>query len=235
MYLTFDIGTTSIKVALFDPEGRLAAKAIRDCVLQTPDINWYEADPELYWRAVVEGSREVLSRSGIAPREIKTVSGCSQGETVIFLDGEGRPTRPAMVWLDLRAREEARELSGLATLDELYTLTGQTDFDPTWSACKVLWVKKHQPEVFAKTRRLLLVEDYIVWRLSGRACSSPNLLSSSLFVDVRSRRYWNRFVDYLGLAPLLPEIIESGEVVGPISGAAAAEMGLLPGSDAGRV
>ncbi len=230
MYLTFDIGTTSIKVALFDPEGRLAAKAIRDCVLQTPDINWYEADPELYWRAVVEGSREVLSRSGIAPREVKTVSGCSQGETVIFLDGEGRPTRPAMVWLDLRAREEARELSGLATLDELYTLTGQTDFDPTWSACKVLWVKKHQPEVFAKTRRLLLVEDYIVWRLSGRACSSPNLLSSSLFVDVRSRRYWNRFVDYLGLAPLLPEIIESGEVVGPISGAAAAEMGLLPGT-----
>ena len=188
MYLTFDIGTTSVKMVLYGPDGRLAAKAIRDCALDSPDINWYEADPEMYWRAVVDGTREVIESSGVDMREIRTVSGCSQGETVVFLDGAGKPTRPAMVWLDLRAREEAEELSALATRDELYAVTGQTDFDPTWSACKVLWVKKRQREVFARTKRLFLVEDYIVWRLSGRACTTPNLLSSSLFVDVRSRR-----------------------------------------------
>jgi xylulokinase len=226
MYLTFDIGTTSVKMVLYGPDGRLAAKAIRDCALDSPDINWYEADPEMYWRAVVDGTSEVIEKSGVDRREIRTVSGCSQGETVVFLDGAGRPTRPAMVWLDLRAREEAEELSALATRDELYTVTGQTDFDPTWSACKVLWVKKRQREVFARTKRLFLVEDYIVWRLSGRACTTPNLLSSSLFVDVRSRRYWDRFVDYLGVAPLLPGIIEPGDIVAPVSAGAAAELGL---------
>jgi sugar (pentulose or hexulose) kinase len=230
MYLTFDIGTTSVKVVLYGRDGRLVAKAIRDCVLDTPDINWYEADPDMYWRAVVEGSREVLAAPGAERGAIRAISGCSQGETVVFLDASGRPTRPAMVWLDLRAREEAEELSALASRDELYAVTGMTDYDPTWSACKVLWVKKRQSEVFARTKTLLLVEDYITWRLTGRACSTPNLMSSSLFMDVRTRRYWSRFVDYLGVASMLPGIIETGASVGGLSAAAAEELGLDPGT-----
>jgi xylulokinase len=228
MYLCFDIGTTSVKIALYGRDGRLVAKAIRDCVLDCPSINWYEADPEAYWRAVVEGTREALAASGSRAGEIRAVAGCSQGETIVFLDERGAPTRPAISWLDLRAREEAVELSALASRDELYTITGQTDFDSTWSACKVLWVKKHQPEAFARTRRLFLVEDYIVWRLSGRACASPNLLSSSLFGNLLTRGYWDRLVDYVGVGRLLPEIVESGDTVGNIGAAAAAELGLDP-------
>jgi xylulokinase len=226
MYLTFDIGTTSVKVVLYDRDGRLKGKVIHNYTLATPAVNWYEAEPDVYWDAVVAGTREILATSDVHPREIRAVSGCSQGETVIFLGADGRPVRPAMVWLDLRARAESDELSGLATRDELYKVTGQTDFDPTWSAAKVLWVKKNQPEVFRKTTLFLLVEDYITWRLTGRACSTPNLLSSSLFVDVHAHRYWNRFVDYLGIAERLPELIEPGDMVGTLSKSAAAEMGL---------
>lgn len=229
MYLCFDIGTTSVKVAVIDRGGRVLAKAIRDCVLKSPEVNWYEIDAELWWKAVVEGSREVLAAPGVDRRSIRGISGCSQGETVIFLDAEGRQTRPAMVWLDLRAREEAEELSALAPLDELFATTGQTGYDPTWSACKILWVKRHEAEAFARTRRLLLVEDYMTWRLTGRATASPNLLSSSLFVDVRTGRYWERFVGYLGVAELLPEILAPGAIVGPLLPAVAAELGLAPG------
>jgi xylulokinase len=226
MYLTFDIGTTSVKTALYKNDGRLVAKAIRDCILNSPEVNWYEAEADTYWRAVVDGTREILSSSAVNPREIQAISGCSQGETVLFLDKNGNSARPAMVWLDLRARDEAKELSALASRDELYAVTGQTDYDPTWSACKVLWVKKHQPELFSRTKKILLVEDYIVWRLSGRMCSSPNLLSSTLFIDIHTKRYWDRFIDYLGVSSLLPEIVESGELVGPISAVAAGELGL---------
>jgi xylulokinase len=228
MYLTFDIGTTSVKVVLYARDGRLLHKAIRNYTLCTPAVNWYEVDPDVYWDSVVSGTREILSVAGIDPHEIKTVSGCSQGETVIFLGEDGRPVRPAIVWLDLRARAETEELAGMASVDTLYRVTGQTGFDPTWSAIKVLWVKKNQPDVFRRTRRILLVEDYITWRLTGRACSSPNLLSSSLFVDVHRRAWWSLYVDYLGIAELLPELIETGERVGTLTRAAAAALGLDP-------
>ncbi|MFZ4615058.1 MAG: xylulokinase [Rectinemataceae bacterium] len=226
MYLCFDIGTTSVKIVLYDQGGVLVAKAIIDCALESPKVNWHELDPELWWKAVVEGCSSVMASSGCRPEEVRSVSGCSQGETLVFLDEAGRPTRPAISWLDLRARSETEELSSLASRDELFAATGQTDFDPTWSACKVLWVKRHQAEVFARTRRILLVEDYIVWRLTGRACSSPNLLSSSLFIDLRSAGYWHKLVDHVGVAHMLPEIVASGSRVGTLSTAAAAELGL---------
>jgi xylulokinase len=228
VYLTFDIGTTSVKVVLYARDGALLAKSIRGYSLATPAVNWYEADPDAYWAAVVDGTRQILSTTAVDPGEIRSISGCSQGETVIFLAEDGRPTRPALVWLDLRARAESEELSTLASRDELYRMTGQTDFDPTWTAAKVLWVKRHEPEVFRRTTRLLLVEDYITWRLTGRACSTANLLSSSLFADVHHRRYWERFVDFLGIAQLLPEIIEPGDLVGTLAPAAAAALGLDP-------
>src|SRR5208283_270146 len=120
----------------------------------------------------------------------------------------------------------AAELSTVATRDELYRVTGQTDFDPTWSAAKVLWVKNNEPDIFRNTARFMLVEDYITWRLTGRACSTPNLLSSSLFVDVHAHRYWDRFLDYLGIAGRLPELVEPGDLVGTLSKSAAGELGL---------
>ncbi len=230
MYLTFDIGTTSVKVVLYAPDGRLIRKVIGNYSLATPAVNWYEADPGIYWGAVRDGTKEILASTRIDPKDIRAIAGCSQGETVVFLDAEGSPVRPAMVWLDLRARAESVELASLATRDELYLVTGQTDFDPTWSAAKVLWVKRHQPDVFRRTARLLLVEDYITWRLTGRACTTPSLLSSSLFLDVHSRRYWDRYVDYLGIAGRLPEIIESGALVGTVAPGAAEELGLDPGT-----
>jgi xylulokinase len=228
MYLTFDIGTTSVKVVLFGRDGRLAAKVIKNYTLATPAVNWYEADPELYWRTVVDGTREILKKTGVSPREIRSLSGCSQGETVIFLDAAGLPVRPAIVWLDQRARSEVEELSALTSQDELYRITGLTEVDPTWSATKVLWVKKNQPEVFRRTARLLLVEDYITWKLTGRVCSTANLLSSTLFVDVHGRRYWSRFVEHLGVEGLLPEILEPGDPVGTLAAEAARELGLEP-------
>lgn len=94
MYLAFDVGTTSVKTALFDGQGRLLGKTIRSCALDTPRVDWYEVDPSVYWKAVTEGFAEILRTSGVDPKSVRAISGCSQGETIVLLDPHG-PARAA--------------------------------------------------------------------------------------------------------------------------------------------
>jgi len=226
MYLTFDVGTTSVKTALFDRQGRLRAKAIQDYALATPRADWVEADPSAYWAAVLAGFRQTLRASGVDPKQVRSISGCSQGETVIFLDREDRPVRPAIVWLDNRARAEAEELKRAIAPEEFYRTTGCTDIEPTWSVLKILWVKKHEPAALARTAKILLVEDYIVYLLTGRFCSTPTLLHSTGLLDIHARKYWAKTAGYAGVEKLLPEIVETGSVAGRIKPALADELGL---------
>lgn len=156
MYLTFDVGTTSVKVVLYEHNGRLIDKVIRNYSLETTALNWYEEDPEIYWEAVVKGIQEIIARQRVPASAIQSLSGCSQGETVIFLDKRDVPVRPAIVWLDQRARAEVEELSRFISNEELYRVTGLTEMDVTWSAAKILWVKHNEPEVFAAPRSFSL-------------------------------------------------------------------------------
>jgi xylulokinase len=226
MYLAFDVGTTSVKTALYDREGRLLHKVIRDYRLESPRLDWYELDPEIYWRSVREGFQEALHASGVRAYEVKAVCGCSQGETVVLLDRSGRPLRPAIVWYDNRSRGEVEELKSLIDGEELYRRTGLLEMEPTWSAPKLLWVKKHEPEVFKRIRKILLVEDYIVYRLTGRAVTSTSLISTSALVDIHERTYWGATVDHIGLREMLPEIVEETAPVGYVYRDVAGELGL---------
>ena len=144
MYLTFDVGTTSVKTALYSREGNKIYKVIKNYGLNSPHVEWYEVEPETYWSAVYEGFREILAKSGIAPADIKSISGCSQGETIIFLDSDGSSVRPAIVWYDNRARKEADELKVIMETGEFYKVTGMLEMNPMWSAPKILWVKNNE-------------------------------------------------------------------------------------------
>lgn len=226
MYLTFDVGTTSVKTALFDSRGNLIQRVIRDYRLNSPRVGWYEVDPEMYWNSVMEGFREIASKNPVLIKEVKTISGCSQGETIIFLDKKGRPVRPAIVWYDNRAREEVEFFRGSITEQELYKMTGLSEFDPMWSANKILWVKKHEPEKFKVIDRIMLVEDFIVYKLTGVASSSASLLATSMLVDIHKREYWNKVIDSLEVRDKLPEIIDEGSIVGRVRGEIADDLGM---------
>jgi xylulokinase len=226
MYLAFDVGTTSVKTALFDRQGRLLAKAIKNYSLDTPQVDWYEVDPELYWQAVLEGFRQTLQAARVDPKGIRAISGCSQGETVIFLDAQDRPVCPAIVWLDNRPRKEVEELKGSIGPEEFYRTTGCLDIEPTWSVLKILWLRNNEPANFGKIARIFLVEDYIVYRLTGRFCSTPTLLHSSGLLDIHRRRYWAKTAGYAGAEKLLPEIVEVGSVAGRLKSELADELGL---------
>ena len=226
MYLTFDVGTTSVKTALFDRRGRLAAKSIRGYALATPHADWVEADPGAYWAAVLAGFRETLAACGADAKQVRTICGCSQGESIVFLDREDRPVRPAIVWLDNRARAQTEELKRRIGTEEFYRTTGCTDIEPTWSVLKILWVKQHEPGLLARTARILLLEDYVTYLLTGRFCSTPTLLHSTGLLDIHARSWWDKTAGYAGVEHLLPEIVEVGSRVGRLKAALADELGL---------
>lgn len=226
MYLTFDVGTTAVKTALYDRAGRLRYKVTKDYRLHSPVVGWYEVNPEIYRQSVVAGFQEIVAQSGVSASEITMIAGCSQGETVIFLDKDDAPVRPAMVWIDSRARKEVDEIKALVDAEEFFQTTGLLEIEPAWSALKILWVKNNQPEVFRKTAKFLLVEDYITYELTGQFVSSASLLSTSALIDVHRKTYWRKTVDYLGIADQLPTILAEGSLVGQIRPAVAEQIGL---------
>jgi xylulokinase len=226
MYLTFDVGTTSVKTVLYDRNGKLLYKVIRDYDLESPQLDWYELDPEIYWTSVLDGFREVIQKSGVKPSDIRTISGCSQGETFILLDADDRPLRPAIVWYDNRAREEVEQMGEIIDDVEFYRTTGLTEMETTWSAFKVLWVRENEPGVFKRIAKILLVEDYILYRLTGRYVTSMSLNCSTGFVDIQKGVYWTKMVDHIGIEGMLPPIIEEGSVVEKVKPALTDELGL---------
>ncbi len=226
MYLTFDVGTTSVKTALFDTGGKLLAKAIQNYSLDTPQVDWYEVEPEVYWQAVRIGFQETISKSGVDPKRIVSICGCSQGETIVFLDRVDRSVRPAIVWIDNRPREETEELKARISSEEFHRATGCVEIEPTWSVQKIAWLKKHETENFRKIDKIMLVEDYIVYSLTGRFLSTPTLMHSTGMFDIQAGKYWSKTVSPLEIEDKLPPIVEVGSIVGPIKPTLADELGL---------
>ncbi len=224
-----DLGTTAIKVALFNENGSVVASSTQEYTLLTPTTLAVELDVETYWQAFKAGVREILEESGVAPGAVKALGISAQGETLIFVDRDGKPLRRAIVWLDNRAQAEAEELSAAFDKQEQYRITGQVSVVPTWPASKVLWVRKNEPALFAKIGKILLIEDYFIYRLTGVYVAEGSLLCSTVYWDIIRKDWWTDMLDYPKVGvDLMPEIRESGEPVGSLIPEVAEELGFLP-------
>jgi xylulokinase len=227
--LSVDLGTTAIKVALFDEQGALLAKASREYELSTPSALEVELDVEEYWNAFKQGVAEVLEKSPGAAQSIRALGISAQGETLICADEAGNALRPAIVWLDNRAQDEADELARAFGNDQCYRVTGQVSFVPTWPAAKILWLRRHEADLFGQTARFLLIEDYFDQRLTGRAVCEGSLVTSTTYWDFTKRTWWPEMLSHLGIGEdRLPELCESGEQIGSIREPIARELGLDP-------
>ena len=227
--LSVDLGTTAIKTSMFDDRGGLIAKATREYELSTPSTLAVELDAEIYWNAFKQTLAEVLAaRPGCAP-SIRALGISAQGETLVCADHDGNALRPAIVWLDNRAQDEAEELAREFGNDQCYRVTGQVSFVPTWPAAKILWLRRNEPDLFHRTDRFLLLEDYFIQRLTGKAVCEGSLVTSTTYWDFTKRAWWPEMLAYLGIGTHhLPELRESGEPVGPVREAIARELGLVP-------
>ncbi|MBO5754804.1 MAG: hypothetical protein J6R89_01970 [Clostridia bacterium] len=212
-FMGIDIGTTSVKTAVFDE--RLAQKISlnADYTLDAHgDI--VEFDGEAYWDIVkgeVEKVKKTLSVDALA---IDT-----QCETLILTDENGTPVRPAIVWLDNRATEEAELITAHFGHKRVYEVTGQPEITATWPACKLLWVKRNEPEVWAKVKKVFLLEDWILYKMTGKFISEKTLQSSTIYFDIHKAAWWDEMLAFIGVEKdMLPTLYSSAIQVGEYDG-----------------
>jgi len=207
--LGIDIGTTSVKTAVFDDVLNEKKRTTVDYTLESKG-DMVEFDAENYWNIVSAEIENAKAELGVDALSIDT-----QCETLILTDEFGNPVRKTIVWLDNRATEEAKIIEEHFGRQKVYEVTGQPEVTATWPACKLLWVKRNEPEVWAKTKMIFLLEDYILYKLTGKFVTEKTLQSSTIYFDIKNGTYWKEMLDFIGVSEaMLPELYESGKYIG---------------------
>jgi len=226
LLLAIDAGTTSVKAGLFSPEGRCLGVGRQEYQLETPAADRAQLDPEVYWRACLKTVHEAIQQPGVKPEQVKALAVSSQGETTITLDASGKAIYPALVWLDNRASDQAAFLAERFG-KEVYCRTGIPEIVPTWSACKILWIRQNEPEIFSRAHTFLLVQDYLIYRLTGRIVTDGSVSCTTLNYDIVNNAWWADIQDAIGIrTEQLPEIVQPGANVGTLSRKAAGQLEL---------
>ena len=224
--LAIDAGTTSVKAGLFAPDGRCLGISRQEYQLETPAADRAQLDPEIYWQACLKTVRTAMQQSALQPGQVQAVAVSSQGETTITLDKDGKAIYPALVWLDNRATDQAAFLASLFGA-QAYARTGIPEIVATWPACKILWIRQNEPEVFARAAKFVLVQDYLIFRLTGRIVTDGSISCTTLNYDLIKNIWWKDVQEAIGIRTgQLPEIVHPGSIVGVLSPDAARLLGL---------
>ncbi len=227
LLIGLDLGTTALKIALFDNKGGLLAVSTQEYSLMTPKVNFVEEDAEVYWKAFCAGLADLKTQYPITAQDSVALAISAQGETMICIDKNGRPLRNAIVWMDNRAVDEAKEMTERFGDDTCYQVTGQVSFEPCWPAAKILWIKKNEPEIFRQTYKYLLIEDYFIYRMTGLFATEGSLVCSSAYWNITTKKYWPEMLEFIGIKEeQLAPVRESGEAVGRMLPEIRAELGL---------
>ena len=212
-FLGIDIGTTSLKAASFNDKLEQLTQATVDYTLEASGV-YAEFPAEKYWDITKEGIQKATE--GL---EIEALSIDTQCETLILTDEDGNPVRKAIVWVDNRADEEAKIIEEHFGRKKVYEITGQPEITATWPASKLLWVKRNEPEVWAKTKKIFLLEDYILYKMTGKFVTEKTLQSSTIYFDINNGIWWKEMLDFIGVeTSMLPELYDSGIKIGEYEG-----------------
>ena len=229
-----DLGTSAVKLLLVDEAGTILNSVSKEYPLFLPHPGWSEQNPEDWWEAVKSGIRELLVESSATRRERFTSAsesvaaiGCAgQMHGLVALDGDGAVIRPAILWNDGRTSEEVDYLNNEVGRERLSALTANIAF-AGFTAPKLLWMKKHEPENFARIAKIMLPKDYINWRLTGVHSCDYSDASGMLLLDVEHKRWSEEMLTLCGVsAAQMPRLYESWEPVGTLRADVARELGL---------
>ncbi|MBE6696063.1 MAG: hypothetical protein E7587_06370 [Ruminococcaceae bacterium] len=215
-YIGIDIGTTSLKAAVFDENGvRKALKCVNYSLQTDAETGYIEFDAEQYFQMCEKVIAELQTECGI----IDALSIDTQGETLILADKDGKPLCPAIVWLDNRAQSEADDIAKEFGHKQVYDVTGQPEITATWPASKLLWVRRNKSDIFNSIDKIFMLEDWILYRLTGNFVTEPTIQSSTIYYDIHNMSWWQKMLDYIGISEKnLPKVVESGVPVGTYKG-----------------
>jgi xylulokinase len=229
VFLGMDIGTGGTRAVLVNAEGKLVASAAREhAPFRSLQPGWAEQDPEDWWRAAQGAIQDVLAAVNGAKIEAVGLTGQMHG--AVMLDAEGKVLRPSLIWCDQRTDEECDWLHKEIGRERLIELTANPAL-PNFTLTKLLWVKKHEPEIFAKIAHILCPKDYVRYRLTGTYAIDVQEASGTLLLDVANRRWSSEVARISGIPESwLPQLFESPEVCAKISSGAASITGLTAGT-----
>ncbi|MFZ6029170.1 MAG: xylulokinase [Chloroflexota bacterium] len=230
LFLGIDVSTTSAKALLIDEQGGVVATGSTELSLSTPRPLWSEQDPYEWWDATVKSIRSALQQAGASGDAVKAIGLTGQMHGLTLLDQSGRVLRPAILWNDQRTQAECDEMTQTLGFDRLLALAGNKALTG-FTAPKILWVRKHEPEVYAKVAHILLPKDYIRYRLTDGFAVDKADGAGMLLFDLKTRDWSAEILEKLEI-PLawLPKAAEGPEVTGSITAAAAEATGLQAGT-----
>jgi FGGY-family pentulose kinase len=229
-----DGGTESLRAHVFDLAGR--SRGVGKCAYQThfPEPGRAEQNPDDWWHAAGVAVREALANAAVEPSRITALACDTTSCTVIALDADGRPLRPALLWMDVRAHREADDI--IASGDAALRLNGAGEgpLSPEWMLPKALWIKRNQPDLWAQAVMVGEYQDYLTLKLTGRWAGSLNNATMRWHYQTEHGGWPESLLQQIGLADILTrwpqEIVAPGKVIGPLTRDAAAHLGLIAGT-----
>ena len=221
-----DVGTSATKTVLFDEAGTVVASASREYPLYQPKNGWAEQRPQDWRDAVLATVRTVVGQAAVLKEDIKGIGISGQMHGLVMLDEAGDVIRPSIIWCDQRTGEEVEDMLRLMPLERWIQITANPPLTG-WTAAKILWVRKHEPENYARCRHILLPKDYIRYVLTGVFATEVSDASGMQLLDVPGRCWSPEVLDVLEIDPaFLGRVYESCEVTGTLRPEIAAETGL---------
>ena len=224
LFIGIDLGTSAAKLLLVDEKGRICKELTKEYPLDFPHPGWSEQAPEDWWRACVEGVPELLE--GFDASQVAGIGAGGQMHGLVALDESDAVIRPAILWNDGRTGEEVEYLNGEIGKARLSELTANIAF-AGFTAPKILWMRKNEPEKFARIAKIMLPKDYVNYMLSGVHCCDYSDASGMLLLDVQHRCWSQEMLELCGISEKqMPQLFESYEVVGTLKPDVAARLGL---------
>jgi len=228
--LGMDVSTTATKALLVDETGKVVGVGSVEYPYDTPRPLWSEQDPRYWWDAAVGAIRKALDQTGVSADEVAAIGLTGQMHGSVLLDDAGEVVRPAILWNDQRTEEECDEIRRRIGKERLIQITGN-DALTGFTAPKLLWVQRHEPENWERVRHILLPKDYVRYRLTGEFAIDVADGSGTILFDLARRTWSDEILDALGLdRSLFPDTHEGPDVTGALSAAAAEATGLRAGT-----
>ncbi len=229
--LGIDVGTGGTRALVMNEQGRIVASAIEEHEsFVSPEIGWAEQRPEDWYRAAGVAIRKALTNAKLHGEQVSCVGFSGQMHGAVMLDSSGEVVRPALIWCDVRTEKQCKDLTERIGAERLIRLTCNPAL-PNFTLTKLLWTRENEPENWKRVRLVMLPKDYVRFRLTGERATDVADASGTLMLDVAKRNWSTEILEAAEIdRSILPNLYESPETCGKISGTGAAATGLTVGT-----
>jgi len=223
-----DIGTTNVKSVLFHEDGTKVTEQGHQYPNRLKKSGWVEQNPQEWWEATVKTITQVVKDSKVDSKDIAGIGVSSQAPTLIPIDRDGNVLRNGLIWMDRRSQPETDFLEKKIGSQKVKSITGNR-IDPYYLSSKILWYKNHEPELYKKTYKILQINGYINYMLTGAITTDISHASLMGVYDIKQNQWSHELADLIGYdVALFPEVYDNAHVIGTVSEKAARLTGLSP-------